>query len=67
MSILEDSADGITNVIVLSRDAPDFYERHTKKVTTLGDALEWYTEHRPDFVTALDAATSQRSAIIPNG
>ena len=39
--ILEAPADVITNIIVLSRDAPDFYEKHKKKVTTLGDALEW--------------------------
>ena len=63
MLILEDPADVLTNIIVLSRDAPDFYEKHKKKVTTLGDALEWYTEHRPDVITALDAASGQTSSV----
>ena len=57
--ILEDPADVVTNIIVLSRDAPEFYEKHKKRVTTLGDALEWYSEHRPEFITALDAASCQ--------
>ena len=61
--ILEDPADVITNIIVLSRDAPEFYEKHKKKVTTLGDALEWYSEHRPEFITALDAASCQTSSV----
>ena len=61
VSILEDPADVLTNIIVLSRDAPDFYDKHKKKVTALGDALEWYSEHRPDFLAALDAAAGQTS------
>jgi len=40
--ILEDPADVLTNIIVLSWDAPDFYDKHKKKVTTLGDALEYF-------------------------
>ena len=61
--ILEDPADVLTNIIVLSRDAPDFYDKHKRKVTTLGDALEWYSEHRPDFIAALDAASGQPSVV----
>jgi hypothetical protein len=61
--ILEDPADVLTNIIVLSRDAPDFYDKHKKKVTTLGDALEWYSEHQPDFIAALDAASGQTSTV----
>ena len=61
--ILEDPADVVTNIIVLSWDAPDFYEKQKKKVTTLGDALEWYSEHRPEFITALDAASGQTSSV----
>jgi hypothetical protein len=61
--ILEDPADVLTNIIVLSRDAPDFYDKHKRKVTTLGDALEWYTENRPEFLAALDAASAQTSVV----
>ena len=60
--ILEDPADILTNIIVLSRDAPKIYDKHKKKVTTLGDALEWYSEHRPEFIAALDAASGQTSS-----
>ena len=63
LPILEDPADVVTNIIVLSRDAPDFYDKHKKKVTTLGDALEWYSEHRADFIAALDAASGQSSTV----
>ena len=52
-------ADVITNNTVLSWDAPEFYDKHKKKVAT----LEWYTEHRPDFITALDAASGQTSSV----
>ena len=48
---------------MLSRDAPEFYEKHKKKATALGDALEWYSEHRPEFITALDAASGQTSSV----
>ena len=61
--ILEDPADVITNISVLSRDAPEFYEKHKKKVTILGDALDWYSKHRPEFITALDAASCQTSSV----
>ena len=35
--ILKDPADVLTNIIVLLQDAPDFYDKHKRKVTTLGD------------------------------
>ena len=60
--ILEDPADVLTNIIVLSRDAPEFYDKYNNKVTTLGDAPEWYSEHQPEFIAALDAASGQTSS-----